>query len=209
MLALTRTSLHLEATPARIDAWRRSFAAAHALVWPGLLDADLAAYVRRRLAVAPVVIRTEDAREIEHTIDDPLLLGAMQAILSDPALWRLVEAVTGCPAIDAFSGRVYRREARPGGAHYFPWHSDVTDGRLIGLSVNLSDKPYDGGRLQIRDAASGRLLTDIATAAFGDAMIFRIDPALEHQVTPVAGATPRTALAGWFREGVGYWTLVR
>lgn len=195
--------------PDGMGAWRTAFAASHALVWPGFLAPDLAAYVRRRLATAPITIRREHDREIEHTIDDPVLLGAMQAILGDPALWRLVESVTGCRAIDAFSGRIYRREARAGGAHYYPWHNDVCEGRLIGLSINLSEQPYDGGRLQIREAASGRVITEVATAAFGDAMIFRIDPALEHQVTPVESATPRTALAGWFREGVDYWTLVR
>lgn len=209
MVALTRTALRVDATPADLDRWRQQFATTHTVGWPGFLAPDLSTLVRRRLAVAPITLRTEGAREIEHVLDDAVLLGALQAVLGDPALWRFIESVTGCRPISTFSGRIYRRARRPGGDHYFPWHNDVVDGRLVGLSINLSEQPYRGGRLQIRDAATARPLADVATEAFGDAMIFRIDEALEHQVTPVEGDAPRTVLAGWFREGVDYWSLVR
>jgi hypothetical protein len=209
MVALTRTALRLDASEAEIARWRREFDSAHTVMWPGFLAPDLASLVRSRLAGAPVTLRIEGTREIEHVIDDAALLGALHVVLCDPALWRLIQAVTGCRAISAFSGRIYRRERRPGGEHYFPWHNDVTDGRLVGLSINLSERPYIGGRLQIRDAATTDLLADVATEKFGDAMIFRIDELIEHQVTPVDGPDPRTVLAGWFREGADYWSLVR
>lgn len=208
MIALTRSALVLTAGTAEIEAWRREFAHAHAVLWPGMLAPDLDTIVRSRLARAAFASRVEDGREIEHTLDDEALAGTLHAVLNDPELWQVVEGVTGCRPIGAFSGRVYRREARRDGAHYFPWHSDVSDGRLIGFSLNLGDAPYAGGHLQIRDAASHEVLTETANPGRGDALLFRIDPALEHQVTPVEGPEPRTVLAGWFREGLDYWSLV-
>jgi hypothetical protein len=208
VIALTRAALVLTADAAQIEAWRREFARAHAVVWPGLLAPDLDRVVRHRLARAAFTTRMAGDREIEHTLDDEALAGALHAVLNDPELWQVVRRVTGCRPIGAFSGRVYRREARGDGGHYFPWHSDVSDGRLVGFSLNLGDAPYTGGRLQIRDAASEAILTDTANPGRGDALLFRIDPALEHHVTPVQGPAPRTVLAGWFREGVDYWSLV-
>ncbi|MGE4069510.1 MAG: 2OG-Fe(II) oxygenase [Vicinamibacterales bacterium] len=208
MIALTRSALVLTAGPAQVASWRQEFARTHVVRWPGLLAPDLDTLVRTRLARAAFATRVEDGREVEHTLDDHGLAGVLHAVLNDPELWQVVEAVTGCRPIGAFSGRVYRREARTDGGHYFPWHSDVSDGRLVGFSLNLGDTPYAGGRLQVRDADSHEILTDTANPGRGDALLFRIDPALEHQVTPVEGPEPRTVLAGWFREGLDYWSLV-
>jgi len=38
----------------------------------------------------------------------------------------------------------------------------------------------------------------IANTGPGDAIVFRIDGALEHMVTPVSGAVSKIAWAGWF-----------
>ncbi|MGE3276871.1 MAG: 2OG-Fe(II) oxygenase [Vicinamibacterales bacterium] len=208
MLAVTRGSLVVRAEPEVLAGWKETFRQHHALVWPGFLGADLGALVRRRLAAAPFTTRHDGTREIEQQLDDPVLHGTLQAVLNDPALWRLVQDVTGCAALGGFSGRIYRREARGDGAHYFPWHSDTTDGRVVGFSLNLGEAGYDGGRLQIREADTGHVLSDLAITGPGDAMIFRIAPGFEHQVTPVTGPVPRTVLAGWFRTGFDYWSAV-
>ena len=76
-------------------------------------------------------------------------------------------------------------------------------GRLVGLSINLTARPYEGGLLQIRDANTEVILAEKANTGYGDAMIFRISPGLEHQVTPVTSDTPRLVLAGWFSSGPG------
>jgi len=36
------------------------------------------------------------------------------------------------------------------------WHNDCCDSRLIGVSVNLSPEPYNGGVFQLREAATGK-----------------------------------------------------
>jgi len=52
--------------------------------------------------------------------------------------------------------------------------------------------------LQIREARSKRILHEIANTGPGDAVLFRVDPGLEHRITPVTGSISKTALAGWF-----------
>ena len=48
-----------------------------------------------------------------------------------------------------------------------------------------------------------------ALTGFGDAIVFRIDPSLRHQVTEVTGRFAKTAYAGWFRTSPDYPTLFR
>src|SRR5438552_16205534 len=104
-------------------------------------------------------------------------------------MYRLVEDVSGCRPISFFFGRVYRR--LPDLAHHDSWHSDLVEGRQIGMSLNLSARPYEGGIFEIREAATERRLAAIANVGPGDAILFRIDPALEHRVTDVRGVAPK------------------
>ncbi len=140
----------------------------------------------------------EHGVEIELTLDEPGLFGLFLLTLNDPALFSAIEAVTQCGPIGCFTGRVYRRHNSDGRAHHYPWHNDVSDDRLVGLSINLGREPYEGGVLQIRDAATLQPISEMANTVAGDAMLFRISDAIEHQVTPVTGDTFRMVLAGWF-----------
>src|SRR6202035_2809333 len=89
---------------------------------------------------------------------------------------------------------------RPELGHYDLWHNDVLDNRVIGMSLNLSPRGYSGGLFQLRARGSDRVLIDIANTGFGDGIIFRISSDLEHRVSAVEGAEPKTAFAGWFRN---------
>lgn len=162
-----------------------------------------------RLASATFETRVEEGREIEDTIVDTALTALFTLVLNDPALFSLVDRLTGCGPIGCFTGRLYRRRAaRGGGDQYYPWHNDVTDDRLVGLSINLGREPYTGGVLQVRAAGSGLPVAEVANTGHGDAVLFRISDALEHQVTPVTGAVPRTVMAGWFRARPSFFDLV-
>jgi hypothetical protein len=76
-------------------------------------------------------------------------------------------------------------------------------------SVNLSASLFDGGELQIREAGSERMIRRLRNTGAGDAVIFRIDPSLQHQVLPLAGTVPRDALAGWFLASPDYRDVFR
>jgi len=91
------------------------------------------------------------------------------------------------------------------GGNHESWHGDddadaALNNRMVTLSVNLSSGTYDGGVLELRRRGSDRLLHRVANTGPGDAILFRIDDALEHRVTDVAGAVPKMAWAGWFQR---------
>ncbi len=198
VLQLTRSAIHCDS--ARLRALSADFAAAHYVRFPAFLGDDVRALVDARLDGAAFRMRVDKGREIEETIDDPSVAGLFTFLLNDPRLFALVSEITGCGPIGCFTGRIYRRRAsRWEGDRYYPWHNDVAEDRLIGLSINLGREPYEGGLLQFRDAETGAALADIANTGHGDAVLFRVSDALEHQVTPVTGEVPRTVMAGWFR----------
>jgi predicted 2-oxoglutarate/Fe(II)-dependent dioxygenase YbiX len=66
--------------------------------------------------------------------------------------------------------------------------------------VNLATSNYDGGMLEIRDRKTRRSIAQIPNTGTGDAVLFKLDPSLEHRVTRVTGGV-KTAFAGWFRRG--------
>ena len=119
-------------------------------------------------------------------------------LLNDPAVYRDIEAITGCDPISHFVGLLYRMIPEQG--HEHQWHSDLIGDRMIALSVTLGPDDYEGGTLELRDRPSGRILDATPNPAPGDAVIFALDPSLQHRVTRVtAGA--KTAFAGWFCGG--------
>jgi hypothetical protein len=75
------------------------------------------------------------------------------------------------------------------------------------MSVNLSVDRYEGGVTEFRHADEEQPFHRIANTGFGDAIVFRIDPSLRHQVTEVTGTVAKTAYAGWFRTAPQYPTL--
>jgi hypothetical protein len=113
----------------------------------------------------------------------------------DPALFAVIRAITGCAAIGGFDGRIYRMDA---GAHADAWHDDANDRYLVALSLNLTATAFAGGALRLRDRATRTVRADVANTGQGDAIVFRLDPALEHMVSPVTGEVPKVAWAGWF-----------
>ena len=63
--------------------------------------------------------------------------------------------------------------------------------------------------MQIRERASGKVVSEIANTGFGDAIIFRLDKGLQHRLTDMQGAVPKTAFAGWFEPGPLFHEFVR
>ena len=122
-------------------------------------------------------------------------LGLLQFLVNDPELYRLIEDVSECRPIRMFLGRVYRRLP---GRHFDSWHGDLKNERQVGMSINLSTAPYEGGVFELREAETERPLASIANAGCGDAHLFRIAPTLEHRVTGIRGVHSKTAFAGWF-----------
>lgn len=135
----------------------------------------------------------------EVVSEDVHAVSMLHFAINSPAAIDAIRTICTCDDITWFDGRIFRMD--PSAGHYDSWHDDFLDGRLIGMSVNLSFEPYEGGQFEIRRKNTDAPLGRIANLVAGDASLFRLAGDLEHRVAPLAGTRPRTAFAGWFRRG--------
>ena len=81
--------------------------------------------------------------------------------------------------------------------HRFPWHRDHRKGGAVGVVVNLSRAPVDGGVFEGRLRWETEPAVRICSAP-RDVHLFSVDdPHWVHRVTPVRGAVAREVYAGW------------
>jgi len=182
---------------------RQGFHQRQSLHLPGFIDSSLMGDIAAGLETASFhetqhldTKNRQFARD--QTIDGRnLVTHIFHFILNNPALFEVIQSITGCPMVGGFSGRIYRTES--GSDHHLSWHDDQGNGdRLIGLSVNFGKTAYSGGIFQLRDRKSKAILNEISNTMTGSALIFRISPNLEHRITPIEGENAKIAGAGWF-----------
>jgi len=173
-----------------------------AFIRPPLLDAILQAIGR-----TPFYRRVHDGIGVEMCAEPGPASGVLEFLTNDRTIRDTIADLAGCPPIGCFEGRIYR--IVPGTDHHDSWHSDVGQDRLLALSINLGVEPFEGGQLQIRQAATQAIVGEVENRTVGDAVLFRIDPSLRHRVAPVSGGVSRTAYAGWFRARPAYTDLLK
>ena len=139
-----------------------------------------------------------DGRVFGNTLfvdsDDPARF-VFHFVLNRTDLFELVKRVSGCGEIGNFTGRIHRTGA--GAGDFIDWHDDLTDHRMVGLTVGLGSESYTGGQLRLRFRGQAR-----GTGAFlsrGDAFLFRIGGGWEHKLEHVTSGC-RTVGVGWFRS---------
>jgi hypothetical protein len=199
VLQITRRALAGEADAERLATLAASFGEAHVVRLPRFFDPALLRLIQRHLSDVPFttrVVHDVHPPAVDLKLRDDRLHGALHFLLNDPAVVAAVRVVSAVPDIRGFVGAVYR--LLPGAGHRDSWHDDADGNRLVGLSVNLSEAPFEGGEFQLRTRPDARPLATIANTGPGDAVLFGIDPALEHCIAPMRGTTAKTALAGWF-----------
>lgn len=178
---------------------RAKFDQRHCLRLTGLLDDSLLELLRPRLDRGQWTHRQHHDIGKELVLQDNYALNLLHFAVNAPAFLGAIASLTGCEDIKRFRGRIYRME--PNSDHYDTWHDDLSEDRLVGMSVNLSFDGYEGGEFELREREAPGRAAKIAPRFAGDAVLFRIDPGIEHRVAPLAGNHPRTAFAGWFRSG--------
>lgn len=172
------------------------FERTHTARLPGLIDPPVLQVLRKTLDSTPWQARDHGKIGRELKPQDRNATAALHFLVNVPDFLRLVREITGCGAARRFAGRIYRLPPTP---EYFDrWHDDVADDRMIGMSINLSPEPYEGGGFRLRDRRTHEVLSEIHSIGPGDAHLFRISSKLQHVVTAVGGAKPKTAFAGWF-----------
>jgi hypothetical protein len=200
--AIQISNARVKSDPEGISRLRERFRELSCICIPQLLDPTLLATLQNRLEHCQWKSNAHNDPGGELGLDDitedPQALHLLYFSANRPEFRTLLEEVTGCQPLNAFGGRLYRKLS--GRGHYNEWHDDAVDNRLVGMSINLSPRPYRGGLFQLRRRDSGAILAEVANTGCGAALIFRISEELEHRVTDVEGDEPKTAFAGWFRH---------
>lgn len=129
---------------------------------------------------------------------DSTLVKVLHFYLNQRKVIDAIREISGITAIKSFQGRVYKFEADP--YSFDNWHDDMSSGRLLGMSLNLSEEIYQGGVFRIRDTISKEVYAEVKHDSWGSSHFFRINQKLEHMVEKVEGKYPRIAFAGWFME---------
>ena len=182
------------------------FSRRHCVVLPELLDRALAEEIARRVDGAEFYRLEHEGIGVEACMRRNSTLAWLLLLVNDRRVVDFVRSITGCGPIGHFMGRVYRLD--PGGEHHDSWHTDLGEGRMLAMSINLSTEPYAGGALELRDRQNGASST-AKTARIGDGLLFELGTNLEHRVLPVTGETPRTVFAGWFKGGDDFRSALR
>ena len=206
LVQLTRQGAVRVGTGEQFAAARAEFDRRPCLLLNQLSEPSLLSLIRRRLESSGFAHKVNAGIGTELRLPSGALSGGIEFLTNDRVLFDAIQDITGCARIGCYRGRVYRMQ--PDTGHASHWHSDMSGGRMITMSVNLSDEVFEGGDLQIREAASTQVIAHLRNTGFGDAVIFRIDPRLEHQVLPLTGTVERSAYAGWFLASPDYEQLL-
>ena len=211
LIQITKSGVACSLTAREQTRMRTVFDRTHCLRFPKLLEPALLHPIQTRIEKAGFY--EKDYRKVTNLtvrylnrLNDKVVDNMLNFLLNNEQLFRLIRETTGCLGISGFAGRVYRMSPHTG--HYDSWHDDLRDHRLIAMSMNLSTEVYSGWILQIRDTRSGHIVHEAANTGFGDAVLFRLAPFLEHRVTGVEGTASRTAFSGWFRSQPHYQPIV-
>jgi hypothetical protein len=207
MITVGRSSTEVRLPPAERRRLRAEFAERHAFRLPSLLEAELLEEIQREIDRAEFHERVHPGVGVELCMPRAGAHLALELVLNDRAFVDVIEDLTGAGHIGSFGGRLYK--LTPGSGHGDDWHGDVTEHRLVGMSVNLGRAPYRGGLLALREAATKRVVAELPNTGAGDALVFRIDARLEHRVTEVLGTIPKIAFAGWFHAEPEFAVLLR
>ena len=213
MLQITQSGT-ISKTEDQSDRLRQEFAQRHCVILPQLFAPGLVRTLLQQIESAKFYRnRVKDDLKREFALDltickNDIALHVVHFVLNNPHVFRAIEEITGCSRIGSFGARIYC--GLPNGHHHLDWHDDTDcPERLLGLTINLSAKPYDGGAFQLRDKNSRQIICELQKVKPGDALVFRIAPTLQHRVTRVEGQNSRTSAAGWFLSAPDYRTALR
>lgn len=207
MVQLTRAGLVVSASARDLERLHGQFDRLHCILLSSLLEPGLLRMIQRQLDTATFNPKTHKEISLELCMAENSASHLLHFLANDPQLFELIQQLTGCGRIGCFTGRVYRMV--PGAHHYDSWHDDMIEHRMIGMSINLSAQVYSGGTFQMRNRRSGNIIHEAANIGFGDGIIFRLSPQLQHRITDVEGAAPKTAFAGWFQSQPDFYADLR
>lgn len=199
VIQIERHNVAIETNPHALARLRQQFAEQRRLRLRGFFSRELMATLLprlRRAAFKERVAYRVSPPAVDWKLTDAALVGLLHFLLNEEAVVEFARTVSAASGATGFTGSVYRLV--PGQQHRDSWHDDVDGNRLVGLTVNLSEDVFEGGELEMRQHGGDKPLWCVANTGPGDALLFALGPDLQHRIRPIAGAVPKTALAGWF-----------
>lgn len=205
MIKFTSGGVEITASPERLTEASEEFERRKLMYLPGLLSEELADTVR-------VGIERDGFGEPDASGDsayrgayqggkvgEDLRSGPVAQVIEDRTndrrLLDFVQTITGSPPLTRCIGRVFRLFPMDDD---LPWHTDAEGGRLADLIIDLSAVPHEGARFEMRDARTQDIFNVVDEMAFGDALLIRISPDIEHHYKAVTGSIPKVTFSGWF-----------
>jgi hypothetical protein len=207
MIQLSKLGMVARGSEKDLSLLRAQFDRQHLVRLPKFIEPKVLEEVLRRVSSGSFQRKAHRNIGVEVCLDDSKTLSLMNFLTNNSNLFKIIEQITTCGRIGCFVGRIYRMV--PGEGHYDNWHTDILGNRLVALSVNLSPVAYSGGVLLLRDRPTRRMLQEIVNTGFGDAILFKLAPHLEHKITNVEGMVPKTAYAGWFSSAPDFYSELR
>ncbi len=201
MIVIKQRKVEIE--DSQLSAYQKQFEDFNLFICKNLFDTSLKGLVEKQLSINQFseFVHKPDGKVIgqEYVIpSDASLPKILNFYLNHKDVLDSIKKISGIPEIKSFHGRVYRFEADQ--YSFDNWHNDMNHGRLLGMSLNLSDIPFEGGEFKIRNVKSEQVYKTVKHKEWGSAHFFRISDALEHKVEKVHGDAPRVAFAGWFNN---------
>ncbi|HCF25102.1 MULTISPECIES: 2OG-Fe(II) oxygenase [unclassified Novosphingobium] len=190
---INRMGTEIVADPAD---WRSGFDAVPAMALEEALSPDLLDLLMRQAAGASYI--DDDVRYIgTRQIESPQRVsGMISLMLGHRDLFDWLEQATGCGPIKALAGRI--AQTRANDQDELVWHDDNdSPDRLLGVVINLSDQPYEGGLFELRRKGEIEPLFSYQHRSPGSITLFAVRRDLEHRVSPVTSGGPRRVFAGW------------
>lgn len=206
MLQVNHSGVYFSETAANMKRLRRQFDRFHFLHFPGFLPKPVLKMLQERIRRASFFKKDHKGIANEFCMRDHDAFRFLQFTMNDASFFHWIEAVTGCPPIGCFMGRVYRKLP---GIHHDSWHNDMGKARLVAMSVNLSENPYQEGHLLLRQAGKTETERIIPNTGPGDALFFHLSHDLEHRVQDIEGKFPKTAYAGWYCSEPDFFDTVK
>lgn len=192
-VGLQRTDIEGDAADVR-DRFRRD----RALAFSDMIDASLFDRLLQ-LCDRAGFIGDAQADVALRQLEVPGTTGkALALTLKRPDLLRWLEKATGCAPLNSTFGRVVQNVV--GKAHHLDWHDDLREDptRRLGITINLGQKPYEGGLFELRVKKTRQLVMRHRHVEPGSILIFEVSDDLEHRVWPITDGGPRRIFAGWF-----------
>lgn len=194
-IQVTSKGFSLKSPEGQIEEFHQEYLRQNHLKLPLVLGKDLENFVRKKLST--LEYENSDYEGLANNLDEDrgsALAKGLNFIFKDRKFLSLVGQITGKKVVD-FWGRVYRIKPPNRG---FAWHSDNRDSRVAALTVNLTNKSYEGGTLFLKNLDNNRQIYRLPNQDFGNAFLFGIGSNWHHKVSRVSGTQPKIAFSGWF-----------